>query len=306
MEATKADRATFNASMTLSLALPGDTVLYLLLPIYAAAFGVSLPEVGLLLAANRLVRIVGYSWVAQFYTTRGPRTACATAAIGAFLAAVGYATLSGVWALLIARLIWGLSFAALNIAVHALPTAEAGGAAKRSGWSRSIIACGPMIGLIAGALIAEAHGPRIVFAVLAGVALLALPFALRLPRSPEELSTSAPRFAKPGPISVWSFCMGFALDGLFIFGLALLAKASMPDGAAVAAGFAMASRYVFEIVLSPLGGRWAAKIGARRLLVILSISAAMGLILQGLGSPLLWVGAVTVIVLRALLQPLPG
>jgi len=286
--------------------LPGDTVLYLLLPIHAATFGVSLPEVGLLLAANRLVRIVGYSWVAQFYATRGARTACTAASIGAFLAAVGYATFSGVWYLLIARLIWGLSFAAMNIAVHALPTAEASGAAKRSGWSRSIIACGPMIGLIAGAIIAEFYGPRIVFAALAVVALFALPFALRLPRAPEELTATGPRFAKPGPISVWSFCMGFALDGLFIFGLALLAKASMPEGAAIAAGFAMATRYVFEIVLSPIGGRWASQIGARRLLVALSLLATLGLILQGLGSPLLWVGAVSVIVLRALLQPLPG
>lgn len=306
LEAAKADRSTSNASLTLSLALPGDTVLYLLLPIHAAAFGVSLPEVGLLLAANRLVRIVGYSWVAQFYAMRGPRTACTAAATGAFLAATGYATLSGVWALLIARLIWGLSFAALNIAVHALPTAEASGAAKRSGWSRSIIACGPMFGLIAGAVISEYYGPRIVFALLAGVALLALPFALRLPRFPDEISTTSPRFAKPGPISVWSFCMGFALDGLFIFGLALLAKASMPEGGVIAAGLAMALRYAFEIALSPLGGRWASTFGARRLLVVLSLFAAIGLILQSLGSPLIWFGAVSVIMLRALLQPLPG
>ena len=42
--------------MTLSLALPGDTLLYLLLPLYATTFGVTLPEAGILLAANRLVR----------------------------------------------------------------------------------------------------------------------------------------------------------------------------------------------------------------------------------------------------------
>ena len=306
MEAAHADRATFNASMTLSLALPGDTVLYLLLPIHAATFGVTLPEVGLLLAANRLIRIAGYSWVAHFYATRGPRAACTMAGVGAFIAAVGYAALSGVWALLVARLIWGLSFAAMNIAVHALPTAEIKGAAKRSGWSRSIIACGSMFGLIAGAFIAEYYGPRIVFALLAGVALFALPFAWRLPSTPEQLISSGSRFAKPGPISVWSFCMGFALDGLFIFGLALLAKASMPEGAAIAAGLAMALRYLFEILLSPVGGRWAAAVGARRLLVFLSLLAAIGLILQGYGSPLLWIGALSVIVLRALLQPLPA
>ena len=55
-----ADRASRDASVTLGLTLPGDTVLYLLLPLHAAVFGVTLPEAGLLLAANRLVRIAGY------------------------------------------------------------------------------------------------------------------------------------------------------------------------------------------------------------------------------------------------------
>jgi MFS family permease len=115
----EADRATFNAAMTLCLALPGDTVLYLLLPIHAAAFGVTLPEVGLLLAANRLVRIVGYNWVAGFYARRGPKAACILAGTGAVLAATVYASASGLWLLLVARLIWGLSFAA-NSACQAL------------------------------------------------------------------------------------------------------------------------------------------------------------------------------------------
>lgn len=292
--------------MTLSLALPGDTVLYLLLPIHAATFGVSLPEVGILLAANRLVRIAGYSWVAGIYADRGPRAACLLAAIGAILASAGYALLSGLWALLLARLIWGLSFAAMNIAVHALPTADLTGAARRSGWSRSIIACGPMIGLIAGAIVAYFYGPRIVFALIALAAFPALIFANRLPSTPERQLSSGPRFSRPGPISIWSFCMGFTLDGLFMFGLALVAKNNVPEGAVIAAGFAMALRYFFEITLSPAGGRLAERIGARRLLITLSMAAALGLVCLGFGSPWLWIGVVAVITLRALLQPLPA
>ncbi|MFT5509123.1 MAG: MFS family permease [Hyphomicrobiaceae bacterium] len=306
MKSADADKSTFNASMMLTLALPADTVLYLLLPIHAVMFGVSLPEVGILLAANRLVRIAGYSWVAQFYADRGPRAACLLAAIGSVIAALGYALLSGLWALLAARLIWGLSFAAMNIAVHALPTAELSGVARRSGWSRSIIACGPMIGLAGGALIAYFYGPRVVFLALAAIAVAAVFFAMRLPTTPEQQVSSGPRFAKPGPMSIWSFCMGFTLDGLFIFGLALLAKENVPEGAVIAAGFAMALRYLFEITLSPVGGWLSVGIGARRLLIILSILAAGGLLLLGLGSPWMWIGVIAVITLRALLQPLPA
>src|SRR5258707_10676534 len=81
-----ADRAARDASLVLGLVQPGDTLLYLLLPLHAAAFGVSLVEAGLLLAANRLVRIVGYGWVARFYERRGARAACLGAAVGAVLA----------------------------------------------------------------------------------------------------------------------------------------------------------------------------------------------------------------------------
>ena len=113
------------------LTLPGDTVLYLLLPLHAAVFGVSLPEAGLLLAANRLVRIAGYGWVARGYHRFGPRAACVAATFGAAAATLGYALTTGLIPLLIARLLWGLSFAALNIATQALATAEAHGASRR-------------------------------------------------------------------------------------------------------------------------------------------------------------------------------
>src|SRR5690242_3613609 len=91
-----ADRNSGNASLTLALAQPGDTLLYLLLPLHHADFGIGLAEAGFLLAANRLVRIAGYGWVARFYSRRGPRTACLLAAIGSVLATSGYAVASGV------------------------------------------------------------------------------------------------------------------------------------------------------------------------------------------------------------------
>jgi MFS family permease len=68
---------------------------------------------------------------------------------------LGYATLSGVWALLIARLIWGLSFAGMNIATQALATAEPTGAARRSGRMRAVIAAGPVSGLLVGAVVSH-------------------------------------------------------------------------------------------------------------------------------------------------------
>jgi predicted MFS family arabinose efflux permease len=300
------DRHSRFAALTLALTLPGDTVLYLLLPLHAAEFGVSLAEAGILLAANRLVRIAGYGKVASFYALRGPRAACTVAAIAAVIATLGYATLSGLWPLLVARLLWGLGFAAMNIANQALPTAIPEGAARRSGRARSIVAVGPMLGLLAGAALAEFAGPRPVFLILGLISLIAIPMARRLPEEPEGHTAPGPRFALPAPLDVWSFVFGLTLDGLFVIGLALLAAAELPTGAGLAAGAALALRYAAEIVLSPAGGALAHRYGARRLLVALSLAASAALALLGWGGVLLWPAAVATVLLRALLQPLPG
>jgi MFS family permease len=306
MEADTADRASRNAALALTLALPGDTVLYLLLPLYAATFGVTLPEAGLLLAANRIVRIFGYGWVASFYANRGPRAACLLAAIGAVLSTFGCATLSGVWALLLARLLWGLSFAAMNIANQALPTAVLEGASRRMGRARAIVALGPMAGLLGGATLANFYGPRPVFLILSAVALLAPIYALRLPTAREPLRPSRPRIAWPNAFNTWSFCMGFTLDGLFVFGLSLLAASGGGRGSLIAAGSAMALRYASEIVLSPASGMLAHRYGARRLLIGLSLGCAAALALIGTSGAMLWFGVLATVVIRALLQPLPA
>lgn len=306
MEPETADKAANDAALTLALTLPGDAVLYLLLPVHAAAFGVTLPEVGVLLAANRLIRIVGNGLVARFYARRGPRLTCLCAAVAAAASTFGYAFLTGLWALLAARLLWGLSFAALNIANNALPTAEQTGAARRSGRARSIVAAGPMVALLAGAMLSEMYGPRPVFLMLGMLALVAPAFAWRVPRAPDGYTPTRPRITWPEPISVWSFSMGFTLDGLFVFALSLLAVATVPHGAVVAAGAAMALRYLSEIALSAAGGAMAQSIGARRLLIVLSVACSATLCLLGAQGIVLWLGVLLTVVLRALLQPLPA
>src|SRR5215213_3549862 len=153
-----ADENSRHASLTLAFAQPGDTLLYLLLPLHHDTFGVTLAEAGLLLAANRLVRIAGYGWVARFYAERGPRAAC----------------------------------------------------------------------------------------LLAAAALVAFAFAVKLPREgegrPERLGS--PRFRMPSRLDTWSFIQGITLDGLFVIGMSVLAAGALPSYAVLAAGAALALRYI--------------------------------------------------------------
>jgi hypothetical protein len=50
-------------------------------------------------------------------------------------------------------------------------------------------------------------------------------------------------------VDTWSFIQGMTLDGLFVIGMSVLATAAVPEYAALAAGAALALRYIAEILL---------------------------------------------------------
>ena len=299
----RADRDSRNSAQVLSLCLPSDVLLYLLLPMYAADFGVTLVEAGILLAANRLVRIVGYGWVVRFYGRHGDRAACSLAAFAAAACALGNATLSGFAALLVLRLVWGLCFATFNLSTQTLATAEAQGAARRAGRSRATLSIGPMLFLPLGAVMAQALGPRSIFFVLCVSALCGLWRARALPDKGHDIpSNSGRRLRLPDSIATWSFIEGVTLDGLFIFGLSLYAQTHLGGTGVLVAGVLMAVRYLSEMLFSPFGGRLADRFGALRMLVVLSLATSLALLM--FGSYWLFVGAFFVLVLRALQLPL--
>lgn len=297
-----ADRNARNAAITLGLALPVDTLLYLLLPMYHDQFGVTLAEAGILLAANRLVRIVGYTWVARAYARHGDRPACLWAVAAAAVSGLGCALLSGFWLLLPLRLLWGLAFAALNLSTQALGTSLPEGAARRYGRSRAYIAAGPVLALPLGAVMAQFWGPRSIFFVLTVAALLGLLAARALPSAPHAVPARRRGLRLPNSLDTWSFLEGLTLDGLFIVGLSYLGKDLMPGGGVVVAGLLLAMRYLGEIVLSPMGGHMADRIGPEKLLVSLSLMTAVALV--GFGAGWFWSCAAVIVVLRSLQLPL--
>ncbi|MDU4255183.1 MFS transporter [Pseudomonas sp.] len=299
----RADRDSRNSAQVLSLCLPADVLLYLLLPMYAADFGVTLVEAGILLAANRLVRIVGYGWVVRFYARHGDRAACSLAALATAACALASATLSGFATLLVFRLVWGLCFATFNLSTQTLATAEAQGAARRAGRSRATLSIGPMLALPLGAVMAQAFGPRSVFFVLFLAALCGLWRARALPATGHDIPVSSGRRLRlPDSIATWSFIEGVTLDGLFVFGLSLYAQTHLGATGVLVAGILMAVRYLSEMLFSPFGGRLADRFGALRMLVVLSLATSLALLM--FGSYWLFVGAFFVLVLRALQLPL--
>ncbi len=297
------DRHSRCAAWVLGLSLPGDTALYLLLPMFAPAFGVSLPEAGMLLAANRLVRIAGYGAVARFYARHGERRTCTLAALAAAVCALGYAILTGFIALLCLRLVWGLAFAALNLATQALATAEPAGAARRAGRSRAVTALGPMLALPLGGASALWAGPNVIFFLFAIAALVAVRVARQLPDAPHaEPPPEKKRSKLPGSLDRFSFVEGLVLDGLFIIGLSYLGRDLLPGQPVLVAGLLLSVRYLAEIVLASSGGHLADKHDPAVLLVVFSVLTSIAV--AGFGLGWLWSCALAIVILRALLLPL--
>jgi len=297
------DSASRRSATVLALCLPSDVLLYLLLPMNTQAFGVTLAQAGVLLAANRLVRIFGYSYVLRYYARHGDRSTLMLAAGAAAFCALGNSLISGFGWLLLLRLVWGLAFAAMNLSTQVLATLEPSGAARRAGRSRGVIAIGPMIALAVGGWLSLHFGPRLIFLLLCGSALVGLWVARGLPTVGHELAApSGRRFKRPDSVAMWSFVEGVALDGLFIFGLSVQASAVLGGNAVIIAGLLMALRYASEMFLSPLGGRAADSYGVVRMLLLFSILS--GLALAAFGSHWLIFGAGAVLILRALQLPL--
>ncbi len=288
----------------LSLASLGDVLLYVVLPVSAASFGVSFAWVGILLAANRLTRIALYGAVAAFGEAVGSRILAIVAALAAAISTLILWAGDGGPVLLVARILWGLAFAGLSLAALAYAVADRDRAGSRVGVSRSIHQLGPALSLSAGAWLAGVLGPRDVFFVLGLLSLAAVPLASLLPKDDVRANREKTRWLpKPKLFDLFFFVVGFAVDGVFAMTVALmLAKTSSPEAAMLAAGLILALRRFGEILLAPVGGFLGDRFGTGKVLFLSTILLAMGFAVLAAGET--YTGSLLIIAARAAIAAL--
>jgi MFS family permease len=291
------------SAMVLGLAWMGDALIYVVMPLHAAAFGIGLPWVGLVLSLNRLVRIVGYGWIEPLSRRLGPRTLVIAGAGAAAVSTLAYGLTRGVAPLLAARLLWGICWGVLNL----LTTIYALGAGTREGrnvgLSRAVSAVGPTLALSAGAWLATRIGPQEVFVVLGVVSVLAVPVAMTLPSISERRQDAAPAPAsrwRPSRLNLLFFTLALAADGVFSTTLSLLlAPAFGAESALLGAGLLLASQRLVAGIMAGVGGAIVERFGAARLLVVGVAAIVVGLFGVAAGS--LYPAAVVIVVSRAAL-----
>ena len=188
------------------------------------------------------------------------------AAFGSAISTTCYGLDGGDGLQIAARILWGISFAALNLGSLAYAVADRANAGKRVGASRALIGVIQASCFVGGALLVLQIGPRHVFLVLGALTLLAVVAALMLPPlHTEPTDRRGFRLPMPHRLEIWGFLLGFSGDGVFLLTLAFLLKDSVTSVAPImATALVLSLRCVMEASGGPIGGWMGDRFGARR------------------------------------------
>ena len=298
-------RAVIGSSAVLSLALLGDALIYAVLPAYAEDFGLTLPWVGVMLSANRFVRVFAYGVIARMTYAIGVRRMCVGAAVVATISTALYGFGQGPATILIARISWGLSYAALLLVTLAYAVEYRSQVGVRVGVGRAIQRVGPIVALFIGAWLVGFVGPTTAFLILAVPTALAIPVALTLPqyhtaKTQRDKPTS---LAWPRPIDILFFLQGYGVDGVFAISITLIfAREASLSVAVMSGGALLAMRHLGEAVAAPLFGWISDRFGARRIFIGSAVLTIVGFI--GVAAGLTVFGALVMLLFRGAMASL--
>ena len=317
-------------SLAIAISVLGDAALYTVLPIYAETLGIRITFVGILLSANRFVRLVTNTWSGAIHDRFQSFWPFVVALVVGAMTTMMYGLGWGFASFLAARLLWGTCWSFLRLEGYAavISDAKPNSRGRLMGIHKSIVSSGMMAGGFLGGVLTDTIGYRNCLFTFAGMTLLGAVLLMverwqdsaangkrkqnpLVVEPPEETDTSLPRAGKLEPVlSQWMlYLMGFTnvlvnggmvgstLSRLFKirFGMTLtLGRWSV--GVASATGTLGVIRWLVSFVLAPVLGHGADRFGRRPLLLsgfLLGSAALLGLIK---GSHVMWLSLAAVMV----------
>jgi MFS family permease len=173
-------KSVFVVSVVLALALLGDAMIYAVLPASVENFGLTVGFVGVLLSVNRFIRVISNPLAAVVYDRIGLNKPMVIAILLAVGSTAAYGLFKSFWPLLVARLLWGISFSFLRLGGY-LVILEEGSPSVRGqlmGFFSAIQRSGNLVGVILGAVLADLIGHRSTFLLFAVVTSFGIPLIL--------------------------------------------------------------------------------------------------------------------------------
>lgn len=287
-----------------AFSLLGDQLLYSVLPTYYTELGLLPIQVGILLAANRFVRVFINHWVERLSHRYAPSWLFGCALGGGALLSAVYALLPFFTVLLLARLLWGVcwSFIRQIALMTVAEAAEVGQMGRYMGLYSVLTRLGSVSGNFIGALghdLIGFTGILLVFALVSGLAVPLGSLARRSLPEREKIQTEADRGQGAGK---GLFCVGFVLGfvgyGMIMSTLGLVLKEAVGEGLSVGGVFVgvatltgamMSSRWAFDLG-APLMGAFSDRCGRGLGGLVFFGAGAVSLGLAALGSEWVWIG----------------
>lgn len=288
-------------SGTVAFAIMGDSLLYGILPLAAEDLGLLPQQVGLLLSANRLIRLLSNTWLSTLFARFGPyRTFVVSAILGVLTTAV-YGLGWGFLMLLMARMAWGISWSGLRQGSYQAIWAGAGSAAGRlMGLMWGVVRGGSAVSVLLGGFLFDRYGYQVTVWTIAAISTLAIPIALRLswPASaqigkpvsqPARNMLQGWQEALSDPLQRTVLLVGFfklLLNAILIATASLFLAERFGDqaggvllGLEVGAltGIVLATRWFSDLFLGAVMGALSDRIGRIRLSVLLILLLCLGL-----------------------------
>jgi MFS family permease len=290
------------AAACLGLVWLGDALIYVVLPLYPAEFGVEVASVAVLLSVNRVIRIVGYGWVSPLSRRFGANTLTAAACAAGAISTLAHGLTSGFVLLFIARLMWGGAYGVINLTNTAYAYGDGHRAGTRIGLNRAVSTLGPVLALGLGGWLVTLVGPRSVFVIYGLAGLVSIPLALSLPRLRQTVG-DAPAAAKGrwsiSPLNFTFFVIALGADGVFTATLSTLLADLIPvSSALIGAGLLLAAQRLASVILAFVSGPVVDRLKPQRMLAPCGIVVAIGLVAIAAGH--VYSGAVALIIARVI------
>lgn len=306
------------------MSLLGDTALYTVLPTHTAEAGVLLVSVGILLSANRFVRLLAngaVGWISDRWPRR--RVFVPALFLGTLSTAI-YALTQGFAPLLWGRLLWGIAWSGIWVAGNAI-VFDVASVEKRGRWIgvyQVSFFLGASAGAFLGGFLTDWLGYHRAFGVAAGLNLLgalvawlfvpetshlrtetAVPTATAIPTRQAAVAKPA-RWTELASATALLGVNRIVIAGIFIstFGVFLLERVGESVevmgrslGVATLTGLALGTNTILSMVSAPLVGGLSDRVGSRWLMAaagLVSGTAGFGLLawgvpwLAGVGLPL--------------------
>lgn len=291
---TRPHRLVLNVGTVIAICIMGDSLMYSILPLEAENLGIPLALVGVLLSANRIIRLLSNSWASRLFERLGPRWPFIGSAVLGLLTTLLYGSGWGFVVFLLARAGWGISWSGLRQGGYqAIWGGSEAVRGRLMGLLWGVVRVGSAVSVLLGGYLRDRYGFPVAIGVIAAITALGIPAALsiRWPKA-KALPTDRPttqgwRFAFQTAPQRWLMAVGF-LDTLFegilgatasLFLAKRLGGDSLLDfgiGIGTVAGILLALRYISGLVFGPLIGALSDRLGQPRTMVLTCLVFVVG------------------------------